>query len=133
MDGSRQASSSASPRRAHRQGGARRRQGDRVITHPEKILFPDDGITKGELASYYESIAPIMLPHISRRPITMERYPSGIGRKGFWQKDVSRGFPSWLEPDGGPEKEGIVPPSPGTRHRAPPWGADPNNNNQHAW
>jgi len=63
-----------------------------VITHPAKVLFPDDGITKGELASYYESIAPIMLPHIRARPVTMERYPAGIDKKGFWQKDVSNGF-----------------------------------------
>jgi bifunctional non-homologous end joining protein LigD len=68
-----------------------------VITHPEKVLFPEDGITKGELAAYYETIAPIMVPHISGRPLTMERYPAGIGTKGFWQKDVSKGFPDWLE------------------------------------
>ena len=63
-----------------------------VITHPEKILFPDDGITKGDLAAYYEMIAPVMLPHILRRPVTMERFPAGIGKKGFLQKDVSKGF-----------------------------------------
>ena len=49
-----------------------------MITHPDKVLFPDDGITKGELASYYETIAPIMVPHIRARPVTMERYPSVI-------------------------------------------------------
>ena len=68
-----------------------------VITHPEKVLFPDSGITKGELCAYYEAIAPLMLPHISGRPVTMERYPAGIGKKGFIQKDVSKGFPGWLE------------------------------------
>ena len=68
-----------------------------VITHPDKVLFPDDGITKGELAAYYEAIAPVMLPHLRGRPVTMERYPAGIERKGFWQKDVSKGFPDWLE------------------------------------
>ena len=68
-----------------------------MITHPEKVLFPDDGITKGELASYYEAIAPMMLPHIRLRPVTMERYPAGIDNKGFMQKDVSKGFPEWLE------------------------------------
>ena len=52
-----------------------------MITHPEKVLFPEDGITKGELASYYETIAPVMLPHIRGRPITMERYPAGIGQR----------------------------------------------------
>jgi bifunctional non-homologous end joining protein LigD len=63
-----------------------------VITHPDKVLCPDDGITKGDLATYYEAIAPVMLPHLGGRPVTMERYPAGIGKKGFWQKDVSRGF-----------------------------------------
>ena len=67
------------------------------ITHPEKVLFPDDGITKGDLCAYYEAVAPLMLPHISGRPITMERYPAGIGKKGFIQKNVSKGFPGWLE------------------------------------
>jgi len=69
----------------------------RVITHPEKVLFPDSGITKGELCAYYEAVAPLMIPHICGRPITMERFPAGIEGKGFIQKDVSKGFPSWLE------------------------------------
>jgi bifunctional non-homologous end joining protein LigD len=68
-----------------------------VITHPEKVLFPEDAITKGELAAYYEAIAPVMLPHLRARPVTMERFPSGIGAKGFMQKDVVKGFPPWLE------------------------------------
>src|SRR5260221_5856454 len=79
-----------------------------MITHPEKVLFPDDGITKGELASYYEAVAPIMVPHIRARPITMERYPAGIGTKGFIQKDVSKGFPGWLERVEVPKKDGTV-------------------------
>jgi bifunctional non-homologous end joining protein LigD len=79
-----------------------------VITHPEKVLFPDDGITKGELAAYYEAIAPVMLTHLSGRPVTMERYPSGIGHKGFIQKDVSKGFPEWLERVEVPKKDGVV-------------------------
>ena len=79
-----------------------------MITHPDKVLFPDDGITKGELAGYYEAIAPLMLPHISGRPVTMERYPTGIGHKGFIQKDVSKGFPGWLERIEVPKKDGTV-------------------------
>jgi bifunctional non-homologous end joining protein LigD len=79
-----------------------------VITHPEKVLFPDDGITKGELAAYYEAVAPVMLPHIEGRPVTMERYPSGIGEEGFMQKDVKRGFPAWLERAEVPKKNGTV-------------------------
>jgi len=79
-----------------------------VISHPDKVMFPDDGITKGELAAYYEAVAPLMLPHIKSRPVTMERFPSGIGHKGFLQKDVSKGFPSWLERVEVPKKGGTV-------------------------
>ena len=79
-----------------------------MITHPEKVLFPDDGITKGELAAYYEAVAPVMIPHLRGRPITMERYPAGIGKKGFIQKDVSKGFPDWLERVEVPKKDGTV-------------------------
>ena len=80
----------------------------RAITHPEKILFPEDGITKGELAAYYERVAAVMVPHISGRPVTMERFPRGIGEPGFIQKDVSRGFPEWLERVEVPKKGGTV-------------------------
>jgi bifunctional non-homologous end joining protein LigD len=79
-----------------------------IITHPEKIMFPDEGITKGELASYYETIAPVMLPHLRRRPITMERFHRGIAAPGFFQKDVSKGFPEWLERVEVPKHGGTV-------------------------
>jgi len=79
-----------------------------MITHPENVLFPGDGITKGELAAYYEAIAPVMVPHIRARPITMERFPAGIGKPGFIQKDVSKGFPAWLKRVEVPKKDGTV-------------------------
>jgi len=79
-----------------------------MISHPEKILFPADAITKGELAAYYETIAPVMLPHLRRRPITMERYHRGISAEGFFQKDVVKGFPEWLERVEVPKKDGTV-------------------------
>lgn len=68
-----------------------------LITHPEKVLFGEGGITKGALCEYYEAIAPCMLPHLRGRPVTLERYPAGIERKGFIQKDVVSGYPEWLE------------------------------------
>ncbi|HVY37741.1 MAG TPA: non-homologous end-joining DNA ligase [Polyangia bacterium] len=68
-----------------------------AVTHPEKVLFPESGITKGDLCGYYADVAPVMLPHVRQRPVTMERYPAGIDKKGFIQKDVSKGFPAWLE------------------------------------
>jgi bifunctional non-homologous end joining protein LigD len=104
-----------------------------VITHPEKVLFPDDGITKGELAAYYEAIAPLMLPHIRGRPVTMERYPSGIGRKGFFHKDVSKGFPDWLERVEVPKKDGVVHHPIVTDARSLLWLANQNCITPHVW
>jgi bifunctional non-homologous end joining protein LigD len=104
-----------------------------VITHPEKVLFPEDGITKGELAAYYEAIAPLMLPHIRRRPLTMERYPAGIDKKGFWQKDVSKGFPEWLERVEVPKKDGSVQHPLITDTRSLLWMANQNTITPHVW
>jgi bifunctional non-homologous end joining protein LigD len=103
------------------------------ITHPEKVLFPDDGITKGDLAAYYESIAPVMVPHLRGRPITMERFPAGIGRKGFIQKDVSKGFPAWLERVEVPKKDGTVHHPLVTDTRSLLWIANQNCITPHVW
>src|SRR5437867_3154047 len=110
MDGTRQAATLPAAAAPSRQGRTRRRERDAppVITHPEKVLFPDDGITKGELAAYYEMIAPAMLPHIVGRPVTMERFHRGIGEKGFFQKNVVKGFPAWLERVEVGKKDGLV-------------------------
>jgi bifunctional non-homologous end joining protein LigD len=104
-----------------------------VITHPEKVLFPDDGITKGELAAYYEAIAPVMLPHIRGRPVTMERYPSGIDKKGFWQKSVTKGFPDWLERVDVPKKDGVVHHPLVTDTQSLLWVTNQNTITQHVW
>jgi bifunctional non-homologous end joining protein LigD len=104
-----------------------------VITHPEKVLFPDDGITKGDLAAYYEMVAPVMLPHIASRPVTMERYPAGIGKKGFWQKDVSKGFPAWLERVEVPKKDGTVHHPLVTDLRSLLWITNQNTITPHVW
>jgi bifunctional non-homologous end joining protein LigD len=80
-----------------------------VISHPEKVLFPDDGITKGEMAAYYESVAPVVLPHLKGRPVTMERFHRGIGEEGFFQKSLAKkGAPEWLERVVVPKKGGTV-------------------------
>ena len=104
-----------------------------AITHPDKVLFPDDGITKGELASYYEMIAPVMLPHLRARPVTMERYPAGIGKQSFWQKDVSKGFPGWLERVEVPKKDGVVHHPLVTDTRSLLWVANQNSITLHVW
>lgn len=66
------------------------------ITHPDKVMFPGDGITKGDLAEYYEHVAQWMLPHIKARPLSLQRFPSGIGRRGFFHKDAPDYFPDWV-------------------------------------
>jgi bifunctional non-homologous end joining protein LigD len=104
-----------------------------VITHPEKVLFPEDGITKGDLAVYYEAMAPVILPHLRGRPVTMERYPAGIGEKGFWQKDVSKGFPSWLQRVRVPKKDGVVHHPVVTDTRSLLWITNQNTITQHVW
>ena len=104
-----------------------------MITHPEKVLFPDDGITKGELAAYYEAIAPVMLPHLRARPVTMERYPAGIAKQSFWQKDVSKGFPAWLERVEVPKKGGVVHHALVTDARSLLWVANQNSITLHVW
>ena len=104
-----------------------------MITHPEKILFPDDGITKGELAAYYRSVAPVMLPHLRRRPITMERYHRGIGAPGFFQKDVSKGFPEWLKRVEVPKKDGTVHHPIANDVRSLLWLANQNSITIHVW
>ena len=104
-----------------------------MITHPDKILFPDDGITKGELASYYETTAPLMLPHLRRRPITMERYHRGISAPGFFQKDVSKGFPEWLERVEVPKHGGTVHHPIANDTRSLLWLANQNSITIHVW
>ncbi len=104
-----------------------------MITHPEKVLFPEDGITKGEMAAYYEAIAAVMLPHVRNRPVTMQRYPRGIGEKSFWQKDVSKGFPDWLERAEVPKKDGTVRHPLITDTRSLVWLANQNSITPHVW
>lgn len=104
-----------------------------MITHPDKVLFPDDGITKGELAAYYQGVARIMLPHLRGRPITMERYPAGIAKPGFLQKDVSRGFPSWLQRIEVPKKGGTVHHPLANDVRSLLWLANQNSITPHVW
>ena len=67
------------------------------ISHPDKLLFPDDGVTKADVASYYDSVSEWMLPHIRNRPISMMRFPDGIGGHGFFHKNVPDHFPGFVK------------------------------------
>jgi bifunctional non-homologous end joining protein LigD len=97
------------------------------------MLFPDDGITKGDLAAYYEAVAPVMLPHVRGRPVTMERFHRGINSPGFFQKNVDKGFPTWLERVTVPKKDGVVHYPIATDTRALLWFANQNCITPHVW
>lgn len=62
------------------------------ITHPDRVVFPYDGITKGELADYYRQMAPLVLSTLAGRPLSLVRCPDGIGGKCFFQKHHARGL-----------------------------------------
>ena len=66
------------------------------ITHREKVLFPRDGITKGDLIDYYHRVSGVMLPHLRGRPVSMQRFPDGIEEHGFYHKDAPYYFPDWI-------------------------------------
>jgi bifunctional non-homologous end joining protein LigD len=68
-----------------------------VVSHPEKVLFPDSGVTKGDVADYYHRAATVMLPHLVDRPLTIQRFPQGIDKQGFMQKHAGKGFPDFIE------------------------------------
>jgi bifunctional non-homologous end joining protein LigD len=74
------------------------RRGKRAVelTHPDRAVFPRDGITKGDLADYYVRIAPAVVPHLRGRPFTMKRYRGGIDAPPFFQKDAPPSLPSWI-------------------------------------
>jgi bifunctional non-homologous end joining protein LigD len=66
------------------------------ITHPDKALFPD-GITKGEMADYFRNVAEVMVPLVRDRPLTMQRFPDGIDKPGFFQKEAPYYLPEWIK------------------------------------
>jgi bifunctional non-homologous end joining protein LigD len=67
-----------------------------LITNPEKIFWPKDGYTKGDLVAYYRAISKWMLPYLKDRPVMLTRYPDGIEGKMFYQKDAPAFVPNWI-------------------------------------
>ncbi len=78
------------------------------ITHPEKVLFPDAGITKLDLVRHYEAVAPAMLPHVRGRPLALQVFPSSVASKGFFVKSVPKHFPEWIPTTDVPKKGGSL-------------------------
>ena len=66
------------------------------VSNLEKVLFPHSGFTKGQLIDYYVRIAPVMLPHIRERPLTMKRFPDGVESKFFFEKHIPSHAPDWV-------------------------------------
>jgi bifunctional non-homologous end joining protein LigD len=78
------------------------------VTHPDKVLFPGDGITKADLIAYLVEVAPAMLPHIRDRPLSLHRFNDGIAGDGFFQKEIPRGAPEWVRRVRVPKQGGTV-------------------------
>ena len=66
------------------------------LSNLDKVFWPDDGVTKGDLLAYYREIAPVIVPHLRERPFTMKRYPEGIEGSHFFQKNAPEHMPDWI-------------------------------------
>jgi bifunctional non-homologous end joining protein LigD len=67
-----------------------------VLSNLDKVLYPKAGFTKAQVIDYYQRIAPVLLPHIADRPVTIKRYPDGVDGKFFFQKNAPAGRPDWV-------------------------------------
>lgn len=100
MNGSRQpAGGSRGERRgAQRPPAAARRRpsSSPTITRPDKVLWPESGLTKGDLIAYYQTVAPALLPHVRDRPLVMKPYPNGITGRFYYRQTLPKTAPAWL-------------------------------------
>jgi bifunctional non-homologous end joining protein LigD len=79
-----------------------------TVSHPDRVVFPDIGLTKGELVDYYRRVAPHALPHLRGRPLTMQIYPKGVSEPGAFVKERRKHFPSWVGSATLPKKGGEI-------------------------
>ncbi|CAN5135099.1 non-homologous end-joining DNA ligase [soil metagenome] len=66
------------------------------LSSPDRVLFPEDGVTKGDLFEYYKRVGPSIVPHVKDRPFTMKRYREGSTGSPFFQKQAPKGMPDWI-------------------------------------
>lgn len=78
------------------------------LTHPDRALWPDDGLTKRDLYDYYGAVADVMVPHMKDRPVSLQRFRGAVGDGGFFQKEVPKGAPSWVRTVEVPKHGGVV-------------------------
>jgi bifunctional non-homologous end joining protein LigD len=76
------------------------------VSHADKVFYPDDGITKGDVVEYYHSVADVMVPHLRGRPLTLRRFPDGIGGQGWFQKHPGEHFPDRIRVERVPRRGG---------------------------
>jgi len=69
------------------------------FTNLNKVFYPQDGYRKRDLLNYYDAVAPLIVPHLKDRPLSLKRYPNGIDEPFFFQKEVAESFPKWLRTD----------------------------------
>jgi bifunctional non-homologous end joining protein LigD len=74
-----------------------RKQTKAQITHPDRVLYPDAGLSKLDVVEYYLGVAPLLLPYLRDRPLTLHRFPGGVGTGGFFEKDAPAGTPAFVE------------------------------------
>ncbi|OBK49439.1 non-homologous end-joining DNA ligase [Mycobacterium sp. 1081908.1] len=103
------------------------------VSHPDRVMFPKDGITKGELVGYYGEVADVMLPHLRDRALTVQRFPRGIGEQGWVQQDFADSLPDWMgRVEVGKEGGTVVHPV-AERREALRWLANQNCVTLHVW
>jgi len=78
--------------------------GDVELSKPDKVFYPDSGLTKGEVVEYYRTVADAMVPHLLGRPLTLRRFPDGIEGEGWFQKEASDYFPDWVRVEPVPQR-----------------------------
>ena len=72
-------------------------EGQRIkLSNLDKVLYPEVGLTKGEVITYYTTVAPVLLPHLAARALTRKRYPNGVDGAFFFEKNTPRGTPDWV-------------------------------------
>jgi bifunctional non-homologous end joining protein LigD len=79
-------------------GSVEVRVGERVLrlTNLDKVYWPEEGFTKGQMIDYYSRIAPVLLPHLAERPLTLKRYPEGVDGEMFYEKNCPKHRPDWM-------------------------------------
>jgi bifunctional non-homologous end joining protein LigD len=78
------------------------------LTHPERLLWPEDGLTKRDLYDYFGAVAGVMVPHVRERPVSLQRFRGTVGEGGFFQKEVPKGAPDWVKTVAVPKRGGVV-------------------------